>query len=351
MSQFIPPHMVEAMTRSPDQRIRELALHNQVAVDCTRSARAALNELRPWRIHPAATTPDRKKHRVVHDAGKKPNLEGAVRRREGDPRTGDPDVDDVYRNTGTVLDFYRRVFDRISVDGKGLPLSSSVRYRQSPSQPMLGAYWYRQQKVMAYGEEIQGVLKRPAKALDVAGHEITHGVVEFTANFANEGEPGALNESFADVMGSLIKQWRKGQTAKQADWLIGDEIVFRTPTVRAIRSLKAPGTAYTDDPHMGSDQQVWHMRDKYTGPKDDGGVHINSGIPSHAFYRCAVAVGGRAWERVGPVWYDALLRLHPHSDFEDCARTTYVVAGVLHGQGSTVQRAVKAAWKAVGLAI
>jgi Zn-dependent metalloprotease len=102
---------------------------------------------------------------------------------------------------------------------------------------------------------------------------------------------------------------------------------------------------------MHSDPQVWHLKDKYVGLRDEGGVHTNSGIPNHAFYLVAVTVGGRAWERAGQVWYDSLLRLKPHSNFEDCAKTTYLVGGVLYGRGSRLQKAVKSAWRAVGVSI
>jgi len=346
---LVPPHMLDAMTRSPDHRIREVARHNQAAADRSRRAPALGSKAVVGERGGAAEAG--KVRRVVRDAGQEPRFDGKVRRREGDPPTGNRDVDDVYRNTGIVLDFYRRVFNRNGVDGKGMWLISNVEFRQTPAQPMLGAYWYRNHKAMTFGEEILEVMKRPAKALDFAGHEMTHGVVQFTAKLAHGNEPGALNESFADVMASLVKQWKKGQTASEADWLIGDTVVYRSKTVRGIRSLKAPGTAYTDDPHIGSDQQVWQMKHKYRGSKDDGGVHINSGIPNHAFYLVSATLGGLAWERAGQVWYASLLRLHPNSDFEDCAQTTYTVAAALFGRGSRVQKAVKSAWKTVGLPI
>ena len=204
---------------------------------------------------------------------------------------------------------------------------------------------------MAYGDGDGIVFKRFTAALDVVAHELSHGVIEYTANLVYQSEPGALNESFADVFGSLIKQWRKKQTAKQADWLIGDALIHQAPTRKALRNMKAPGTAYQNDPHLGSDPQPAHMDDKYTGFADRQGVHINSGIPNHAFYLLAIELGGRAWENAGVIWYDALRRLQPNSDFEDCAKVTYMCAGMLYGQGSIKQKAVKKAWDKVGLSV
>ena len=112
------------------------------------------------------------------------------------------------------------------------------------------------------------------------------------------------------------------------------------------------GTAYENDPHLGSDPQPAHMDDKYTGYADRQGVHINSGIPNHAFYLVAMELGGRAWGKAGVIWYDALRRgLKPDSDFEDCAKGTYISSGILYGAGSKEQNAVKKGWDKIGISI
>ena len=86
-------------------------------------------------------------------------------------------------------------------------------------------------------------------------------------------------------------------------------------------------------------------------PADNGGVHINSGIPNHAFYLAAMAIGGRAWEKAGVIWYDTLRKLTANSKFSDCAKTTYQVAGTRFGQGSKEQKAVQKGWDAVGIQV
>lgn len=84
---------------------------------------------------------------------------------------------------------------------------------------------------------------------------------------------------------------------------------------------------------------------------DNGGVHINSGIPNHAFYQVATRIGGFAWEAPGRIWYDSLRdpKLRPNSGFLRFARITYEVAGRLYGAKSAEQKAVKQGWAAVGL--
>ncbi|MEX0677656.1 MAG: M4 family metallopeptidase [Pirellulales bacterium] len=350
LCQIIPPHMLESMAKSPNKKVRDAAISNIAAAERARAARATLAEVRPRMISALALGVSTKKIRVIHDAKRKPNLNGTVVRREGDSNASDKEVDEAYRFSGYVHDFYRKVFSRSSINNRGLPLKSSVRYREDPAEAYNNAFWWQDQ--MAYGDGDGMVFKRFTTSLDVVGHELTHGVVEYEANLLYRSESGALNESFADVFGSLIKQWQKNQTAKQADWLIGNELLHETTTRKALRSLKAPGTAYQNDPDLGSDPQPAHMDDKYTGFADNQGVHINSGIPNHAFYIAAVEIGGRAWEKAGRIWYDALDRgLKPDSDFEDCAKATYISAGMLYGPGSAEQKAVKKGWVTVGLSL
>jgi len=147
----------------------------------------------------------------------------------------------------------------------------------------------------------------------------------------------------------LVKQWTLDQSASEADWLIGAGLF--TPAVKGagLRSMKAPGTAY-NDPRIGRDPQPGHMSDYVFTTEDDGGVHINSGIPNHAFFLAAIEVGGRAWERAGVIWYDALTRyLRPHATFEAAGAATAAAASARFGRGSIEEQAVRKAWRAVGV--
>jgi len=119
---------------------------------------------------------------------------------------------------------------------------------------------------------------------------------------------------------------------------------------KALRSMKAPGTAY-NDPRLGKDPQPAHMSAYVETDQDNGGVHINSGIPNHAFYLVATKIGGYAWDDAGQIWYTTLRRLHAQSDFQEAANMTSLVAGELYGAGSTQQQAVHDAWAQVGIEI
>src|SRR5262249_49533152 len=151
------------------------------------------------------------------------------------------------------------------------------------------AFWDGRQ--MIYGDGDGQQFLSFTRSVDVIGHEMTHGVTQHEAGLIYWGQTGALNESLSDVFGSMVKQYVNNQTADQADWLIGQGLF--TPLVKgvAIRSLKAPGTAYgvpVPDPVLGKDDQPSHMSNYNHTLQDNGGVHINSGIPNNAFYRAAV---------------------------------------------------------------
>ena len=118
-----------------------------------------------------------------------------------------------------------------------------------------------------------------------------------------------------------------------------------------IRSMKAPGTAY-NDPVLGKDPQPGHMKDYVNTTSDNGGVHINSGIPNRAFYLAALEIGGFAWEKAGQIWYVTLRdKLGSSSNFQNCADLTFQTAAELFGAGSLEQQAVKNGWAGVGITI
>jgi Zn-dependent metalloprotease len=177
-------------------------------------------------------------------------------------------------------------------------------------------------------------------------------VTQYESNLFYQGQSGALNESFSDVMGIQVKQRILNQTAEQADWLIGAGMFTSKVNGVALRSMKAPGTAY-DDPVIGKDPQPANMKDYVRTSKDNGGVHINSGIPNHAFYLVATELGGYAWEKAGKIWYNAFLlgRVRSRATFQDAANVTSKVAGELFGIGSSEQKAVKDGWAGVGIKV
>lgn len=338
---IVPPHILRHVAHSGTPQQRDWAFQNLALSDRIRGQRDVLSK-----VATLAVTPAGQKRRTIYDAKNSSDssaLPGTLVRGEGAPASSDIAVNEAYDSAGTTYDFYKTVFGRNSVDNQGMRLDSTVHFGQKYDN----AFWNGTQ--MVYGDGDGEIFDRFTKSIDVIGHELTHGVTQHTAGLLYMGQQGALNESMSDVFGSLVKQWKLKQTADQADWLIGQGLF--TPNVKgvALRSMKAPGTAY-DDPVLGKDPQPAHMKDFYKGDKDNGGVHVNSGIPNRAFYLAAAAIGGYAWEKAGKIWYVTLTeRLRAWSTFPRAAHHTIAVAGELYGQGSKEQIAVRNAWKQVGV--
>jgi Zn-dependent metalloprotease len=266
-------------------------------------------------------------------------------RTEGERAVGDVAVNEAYDGLGATFELYADVYDRNSIDGRGLPLDGTVHYERDYDN----AFWNGER--MVFGDGDGQVFGRFTGSVDVIGHELTHGITQYTAGLVYRDQAGALNESISDVFGSLVLQYAQKQTADEASWLIGQGLFTSRVKGVALRSLKAPGTAY-DDPVLGRDPQPATMAGYVHTEDDDGGVHTNSGIPNHAFYLVATRIGGHAWERAGRIWYDTLLAgMKPTTDFAGFAALTLAAATRRYGEGSAEADAVRAGWSGVGVAI
>jgi Zn-dependent metalloprotease len=337
---IIPPDILTRLAESDDSAKRNQALDS---LDLSARMRGRREAMAGMAASLAVATGT--KRRTIYDALNRRSLPGKLARGEGDPRSKDVAINEAYDGAGKTYDFFSKVCARNSIDNRGMRLDSTVHY----GSDYQNAFWDGQQ--MVYGDGDGEIFHRFTRSLDVIGHELTHGVTEFEAGLVYEDQPGALNEHFSDVFGSLVKQYAKKQTAAKADWLIGVGLFTKAVKGAAIRSMKAPGTAY-DDPSIGKDPQPAHMKDFVKTTRDHGGVHINSGIPNKAFYEAAIRLGGNAWDKAGRIWYETLInRMNTHSSFQDCAKATFDVAAQLFGLDSVEQRAIREAWDAVGFKV
>src|SRR5271163_535802 len=243
-----------------------------------------------------------------------------------------------FDTTHAVIDFYRECFGRNSVDDAGMTLVSSIHYGVRYDN----AFWNGSQ--MTYGDGDGQVFTDFTKSDDVIGHELTHGVTQFTAGLDYSDEPGALNESISDAFGATFRQWRRKQTVAQADWLVGPGVLGPVAIAKGytcLRDMAQPGSRHCLSP------QPSQYRDYISG----GDPHENSGIPNHAFYLAAKSIGGRSWEQAGKVWYAALTspkghRLMTMSEF---AALTRAAARSLFPRDTNVYRGVDDAWTRVGI--
>ncbi|WP_018155077.1 M4 family metallopeptidase [Demetria terragena] len=371
---IIPPHLLQRLAQDDDRRVAECAQHTlalRPEVAARRSVKAAHSgpdreargntgiippDLRSRARTAITTTPDADQNdaaavdvapkRAIHDAGNSTALPGELVRAEGDPAVEDSDANEAYEGLGHTFDLFADIYGRNSLDDRGLALVATVHYDRNYAN----AIWDGEQMIFGDGDGV--LLASMTDSVDIIAHELAHGITQYTAGLTYVAQPGALNESVSDVFGSLVKQRILGQTAEQADWIIGANLYAEGINGVGLRSMKAPGTAY-DDPRIGKDPQPASMTDYQDLPHDEehdnGGVHINSGIPNRAFYLAATAIGGHAWERAGQIWYDVLTSrtLPKDSDFATFARATITAAGDRFGQGSTEQQAVEQGWAGV----
>jgi Zn-dependent metalloprotease len=333
----VPPYLLRSIAARGDEEDRARALA-ALELQSLRQERAATAVVAGPLLLPRAT-----KRRTVFDARNTRELPGLHVRGEGERRVRDVAVNEAYEGAGATYDFFRRVYGRRSIDDHGLRLDSTVHF----GEHFNNAHWNGAQ--MVYGDGDGKYFRRFTGSLEVIAHELTHGIIQCTAGLGASGQCGALGEHFADVFGVLVKQYRLRQKASQATWLVGEELFTERVCGVAIRSMKAPGKAY-DDRILGDDPQPSHMRHFVRSSGDDRGVHVNSGIPNHAFYVTATLLGGYAWEIAGRIWYRALTReLGPRANFQQCAEATSRAAAALYGIRSGPQQAVQEGWKAVGM--
>jgi len=344
---FIPPHMYRDLGKSSDPRYQRTA---QRGIEISERIRGQRDVLA---IMPAlALTPD-KLRRTLYDAGKQQTLPGNVVRSENGPASTDVAVEQAYASAGTVWSFYKTVFGRDSLDDRGMRIDSTLHF----SVDYGNAFWNGSQMIYGDGDEN---LHNFTTSLDVVAHEMTHGVTGSASGLVYQGESGALNEHISDVFGVLAYQYdaaqNPGKYPKVADadrWLIGSNVLILPNPMppgavgRGVRDLLNPGTAYSGLP-FGDDPQPDTYAKRFTDPFDNGGVHINSGIPNKAFATYAVAVGGDAWGTPGKVWYRAATAsgLKQNATFADFKQITLDAAKI--DAPGTIDVLTKA-WAGVGL--
>lgn len=275
---------------------------------------------------------------------------------------------DAHTYAGYTYDYYFKRFGRRGLDNANIRIRSITHpvdrqdYAIVPSS-IFGLYYvnafYAGNGVMVYGEGLPpNVLLLPrrtswnymAGGLDVVGHELSHGVTDYTSQLIYRGESGALNEAFSDIMGTSIEYFFQtpGNGTLHADYLVGEDVV----TPGGIRSMSDPGSFGHPD----------HYSRRYTGTADNGGVHSNSGIANQAFFLAVEGgtnrtsglevqgVGGANREQIEKVFYRAFTQLLPaNATFGTARAATIQAARDLYGSNSAAERAVTQAWTAVGV--
>lgn len=327
---FLPPYVTESIARNGDaaqraqaqrQLLRDRALLPGAEGQLGAQLRAALLP------------------RGVYTANNIAKLPGTlVWRGPPAPLPADKRVKEAAAGQAATISYFKFAY------GKTVAVPGTVHFDYRYNN----AFWNGAQMVFGDGD---GTFFKPFTCcIEIVGHERQHGV---TGNrMAYHKQSGALNESLSDVFGALTVQYLKGQSAQEADWLIGKGLFTSRVKGRAIRDMANPGTAY-NDPVLGKDPQPASMAGYKNLPDNEagdyGGVHTNSGIPNRAFVLFAKAVGGKAYDIPGHVWSAALASSYPKDvTFAAFAQITVDRARQLYG--AAVAKKLTQAWQTVGIA-
>lgn len=240
-------------------------------------------------------------------------------------------------NMSGIYDFWHENFKRESFDAQ----SAIVKYYANYGKNYDNAFWDGEN--MVFGKGDPSYFNPFGNFIDIQSHELGHAILQYEADFIYDGQSGALNEHVADVFGICIKQWQYKENSSEASWLLGEGL-WVDKKFKALRSMQAPGTAFPGD------DQPEHMSEFYDGREDNGGVHINSGIPNKAFYHVATRLGDNSWDKPLKIWYQTIKDqriTNKNTTFGQFAAGTYQVAKKKFGEG--VSDTVRDSWRLVGL--
>lgn len=224
-------------------------------------------------------------------------------------------------NTEVVYNYFYNVHGRNSFDNQGSTVRSTVHYGTNYNN----VFWNGDQIV--YGDGDGKNFIPFSGALDVVAHEFTHAVIDYSAQLEYHDQPGALNESMSDVFGVFVEN---------DGFLLGEDVITPGISGDAMRSIANP-------PAFG---QPEHMENYVHTSKDNGGIHINSGIPNKAAYLTIKQIG---MEKAEKIYYRALtVYLEPASHFIDAKAALLQSTADYYGYGNEY-KAVIEAWNQVGI--
>ena len=247
-----------------------------------------------------------------------------------------PTAVSAHYNAGVTYEYYRVAHGRNSINNQGGTIISVINVADDNGGGLDNAYWNGE--AMFYGGGGQ-IFQSLAGGLDVGAHEMTHGVVQNTANLEYQYESGAINEAMADIGATMVDR---------QDWQLGEDVIpanspyFPSGALRDMANPHNGGSSFNDDYY-----QPMHVNEMYNGSQDNGGVHKNSGIINHAYYLLAESISKDKAEKL---FYRALATyMTKSSQFIDCRLAFEQAAKDIYGAGSVEYTAVVNSFFQVGI--
>jgi Zn-dependent metalloprotease len=295
---IISPNMHEHLARHTDAVVRDAALRSLNLAQSARTRRQVKSSMLAQGfagLGESAPQPRPHLFRTIYDAQHQESGKGVKILEEGSVGSPDPDASRVYDALGLTFNYYWEAHQRNSLDDKGADLDALVHVGTDLDNAYYDGW------SMNFGDGDGKIFGDFTINPDVTVHELSHGVMQYTADWPYHGEPGAANEANSDIFARCAVQWSKGWAVEEDNWLIGQGLILNHPDM-ALRSMANPGTAY-DTPDLGHDTQPDHYSRFVHTLRDNGGVHTNSGILNRYFYLAAMGCGGHVWEGAALVWY------------------------------------------------
>ncbi len=329
---IIPPHVLRQYSAdaSLDDATRKSLRDTYVETERLRGLReahrvAAIGDVNRFAIDGLVHTPALTEYDCQHRQA----LPGKLVAR---PTAGFKTVQDT---TAKVVEFYAKVLGRNSVDNKGLDLVSSLHYSRNYDN----AFWNGHQ--MVYGDGDNRLFLEMYLSPDVIGHEISHGLTQYESGLRYQGESGALNESFSDVIGAVFNQWLNNWAVTEPrGWLVGAGIMAAPAQAKGftcLRDMLAPSAKHCLSPQP----------ERYSQLDPSADVHVNSGVPNKAFAMFARAVGGQAATQAVKVWYDTATNRALRSDARMQEFAALTVASATKLGGASLAGKCRGAWAEV----
>lgn len=307
MEYFVPSNIIDKIARvNEDARKTAIASHKSRENRNKETERINNNAFNAAFHTPSSKTP----RVIIYDC------ENTWQQRLKPAQPTDPTAIKVKDYVEFTIKYLKDTYNRNGIDNRGTDIYVNIHY----GERFMNAFWDGVQYTAGDGDGV--IFASFANSLEVNAHEMAHGIVQHACGLVYQDQPGALNEHYSDVIGTCIQQAYLNQDAKDADWLVGNEIMGPQLYGESLRSMSFPGTAYNNS-LLGKDEQPAHMRDLWTSPEDHGGVHYNSGIPNRVFYLVSLELGTH---ESGKLWYKSLHKLWPTANFVDMFNVTVEVA-------------------------
>lgn len=292
----------------------------------------------------------------IYSMGKQTDFSQAVMKRDGSFPSLDKDVNAAYEGIKATYEFFKETFGIKSINNASLELDGYVHF----DTDYCNAFWDGQQ--MVFGDGDRKIFNSFTKDIDIAAHEQSHGLTDYLAGTESnngkptginyEGQAGGINEGYSDIFGISVKQWKKKESPRDSNWLIGEKLIIsKKGRSYALRNMLRPGSGFINHPALGTDTQISHLAEYQSRENQNVEIdpHDSSGIVNRAFATASIEYQGNTKDAIVKVFFDTLPKLIAEETFNGLANKTLEVAKADFSSDVDIQKALYKGWRDVGV--